>query len=293
MHEFKMNSVTRLSQFVDDDKSNMNNESKECCPVLPMSLNYCCNDDVACLNNLDQLSLDARCSTLSDHDESLKEMTEGIANPNQVLHSNRTHPTCSVIVKDLPEQLFSSKDMKEKFEQMFSLDGSIKNAVFIYFSTFRRCRVDLGNAEDAELIKSTFSEFKLIPTCAYSSKTYLLRHLKVKYRNEQSGRAYDFQANENLFPPKIERAFLISPPASPPIGWEQTVENAPLIDHNELVHALALAESNRSGCSRQLLAATDTTPQIIVHCCAFDDSSNRTSSFESEIEGPLPKTKRP
>ena len=47
-----------------------------------------------------------------------------------------------------------------------------------------------------------------------------------------------------LHVPPIERQWLISPPASPPVGWEQPKEDKPIIDP-ELLAAMALLSPGR------------------------------------------------
>ena len=41
-----------------------------------------------------------------------------------------------------------------------------------------------------------------------------------------------------LHVPPVERQFLISPPASPPVGWEQPKEDKPVVDY-DLLSAMA------------------------------------------------------
>lgn len=45
--------------------------------------------------------------------------------------------------------------------------------------------------------------------------------------------------SQMLQPPPLEKQFLISPPCSPPVGWEQTKEMAPVVCNFDLMARLA------------------------------------------------------
>ena len=67
-------------------------------------------------------------------------------------------------------------------------------------------------------------------------------------------------AEEGLLPPKPEKMFLISPPCSPPVGWEQTPESHPVINM-ELIQALS-----------RLNPGMNMTPcdVLLTHCCLYN-----------------------
>jgi hypothetical protein len=48
-----------------------------------------------------------------------------------------------------------------------------------------------------------------------------------------------------LRPPEPDKLFLISPPVSPPVGWEQKVEDPPVVDLN-LLAAIAQLRPSKS-----------------------------------------------
>lgn len=63
------------------------------------------------------------------------------------------------------------------------------------------------------------------------------------------------------------KQFLISPPPSPPLGWEQSVEDPPEVDHSLLA---AVGELNSKGL-RELLAPAPGLPGICVEDCSTAD----------------------
>ncbi|KAM7533774.1 hypothetical protein Aperf_G00000115705 [Anoplocephala perfoliata] len=70
----------------------------------------------------------------------------------------------------------------------------------------------------------------------------------------------DFQ---HLAPPKAEKMFLLSPPASPPVGWEPRNEAEPLINY-DLLHALAALEPGKE---HELHPPEVDKPGIVVTPC--------------------------
>ncbi|VDM30693.1 unnamed protein product [Hydatigera taeniaeformis] len=73
----------------------------------------------------------------------------------------------------------------------------------------------------------------------------------------------DMDTFEHLTLPKPERLFLLSPPASPPVGWEPKVEAEPLINY-DLLHALAALEPGKA---HELHPPERDKPGIVVTPC--------------------------
>lgn len=69
-------------------------------------------------------------------------------------------------------------------------------------------------------------------------------------------------SNKNLQPPKPTKQFLISPPSSPPAGWQQEVEGEPHLINHDLLEALA---NLSPGEVHELHAPSETQPGILVH----------------------------
>lgn len=73
-----------------------------------------------------------------------------------------------------------------------------------------------------------------------------------------------FKFGRFLKPPKAERTELISPPASPPIGWVQAVEAPPVVDFELQAAVAGLAQS---GSTVELFAGSGSLPAINVLVC--------------------------
>lgn len=69
-------------------------------------------------------------------------------------------------------------------------------------------------------------------------------------------------------PPPV-RQFLISPPASPPVGWAPAPESEPVVDFDLLT---ALAQLGPGG-RHELLPPAQDRPAIVVHVCEEPDAA--------------------
>jgi len=84
--------------------------------------------------------------------------------------------------------------------------------------------------------------------------------------------------------PKLDKQFLISPPASPPVGWEPKPEGEPIINY-DLLAALA---SLSPGESHELHPPSTNYPGIIITPCQDDDSF-----FSNRPQGKIIQTRCP
>ena len=89
-----------------------------------------------------------------------------------------------------------------------------------------------------------------------------------------------------LHPPALEKQFLISPPASPPVGWKPVDEAQPLMNV-ELLSALA---SLTPGEAHELHPQSESQPGIVVHICEEDDAID-DKGWKPKIK--IPQTPHP
>lgn len=99
--------------------------------------------------------------------------------------------------------------------------------------------------------------------------------------------------SSQLKPPPLTKQFLISPPSSPPVGWEQTHESHPVINYDLLQ---AVASLNKSEPYELHPPDTD-APSIVIHLCDDGDDVDNQGGEEFHPLKSLPRdvvqTRRP
>ncbi|CAL1598263.1 unnamed protein product [Knipowitschia caucasica] len=182
----------------------------------------------------------------------------------------------ALIACKVPEDLYEEGALRVNFESLFrSFDPEVQ---FQYFKSFRRVRISFSDALAAaearlRLHKSDFHGKEM--------RLYFAQSVHI--------------GSPRLEPPKPEKQFLISPPASPPVGWEQSHDPTPVINYDLLCAIAKLGPGEKY----EIHTATPTTPSVVVHVCDDGDSSapdDCDHDDDSSRPSPRPKivqTRRP
>ncbi|XP_036445938.1 calcipressin-1a isoform X1 [Colossoma macropomum] len=178
-----------------------------------------------------------------------------------------------LVACELSEEVFRKEQLRASFEELFRAFDS--EATFQFFKSFRRVRINFTNAlaaaeARAKLHKSDFNGREV--------RLFFAQSVHI--------------GSPRLEPPKPDKQFLLSPPPSPPVGWEQAQDATPVINYDLLCAIARLGPGEKY----ELHSGTPTTPSVVVHVCESDQDS---SGAEDDMEGfrrPRPKivqTRRP
>lgn len=149
----------------------------------------------------------------------------------------------SIIVTSIHSSVFRSDQLKEEMEDLFRQFSPL--VTFHWLKSFKRLRVNFESstaAANARLQLHQYPFNESIISCYFAQPVTPVSHT-------------------NLQLPAPVKQFLISPPASPPAGWEPREENEPLVNH-DLLAALA---NLTPGESHEVHPPTESQPAIIVH----------------------------
>ncbi|XP_060922988.1 calcipressin-1-like isoform X1 [Limanda limanda] len=174
----------------------------------------------------------------------------------------------ALIACRVPEDLFGEGILKASFEALFrSFDPEVQ---FQYFRSFRRVRISFSDALAAaearlRLHKTDFSGKEM--------RLYFAQSVHI--------------GSPRLEPPKPDKQFLISPPASPPVGWEQAQDAMPVVNYDLLCAISKLGPGDKY----ELQTATPTTPSVVVHVC--EDERGDSSAPDDSDQDDQPRPQRP
>lgn len=178
----------------------------------------------------------------------------------------------SLIVTNVPRVVFSEPSEKKAFESLFCSSELGYAPTFQYFKSFKRVRVNYERPEHATIARLYCDNL-------------LFRGSTLKCYFAQLSEGSEEDTNAHLRLPPLEKQFLISPPASPPVGWNQEKEKEPVINFDLIARLAALAPSEQT--QQEIQAAHDNCPAIVVHTCGDSDEDSDTDY------SPKPKKKIP
>lgn len=174
------------------------------------------------------------------------------------MHLKATKCSNSCLVATVVDyEIFTRTHIREQFEALFrAFDPGTS---FQFFKSFRRVRINFTDALAAaearvKLHKSVFNGKEM--------RLYFAQSVHI--------------GSPRLEPPKPDKQFLISPPASPPVGWAQSQDATPVINYDLLCAVSKLGPGEQY----ELHSGTTNTPSVIVHVCEDDSSEGEDENAE-------------
>ncbi|PSN53320.1 Protein sarah [Blattella germanica] len=186
-----------------------------------------------------------------------RQNSEGARTMDELIHDEDL-PT-SLIVTNLDSSIFKNEEKKKQLELLFSQFG--EPASFQFFRSFRRLRVNYN-----------------CPAAAAKARI----HMHQTQFGDTLINCYFAQ------PPAPVKQFLISPPASPPIGWEPRDEGEPLVNYD----LLAAIANLTPGETHELHPPSGSQPGIVVHVCE-ESGGTGTETGTPQAKGRIAQTRCP
>jgi len=154
-----------------------------------------------------------------------------------------------LIVTGVPDCVYDNQIYRDDFESLFKAFEPMPE--FYYLKCFRRARVVYESSNSATQARIQMHEKN------FHGSVIKCYFAQMPVMSDPSS------SSPFLLPPKPDKQFLISPPSSPPVGWESVSEKEPVINYDLLAAIANLAP----GESHEIHAASDRLPGIVVHVC--------------------------
>lgn len=198
---------------------------------------------------------------INDEKVSIDLKSTSLDNSDQLVNDSLPR---NIIVTSLHNDLFTTSEIRKEFERLFlSIDDECS---FCYISIFKRCSLTFSSP-----IYAILARIKLNGTPFMGEDLKMFLKNPIRAKNTRS----------NLEPPENDKCFLISPPASPPVGWEQVLEEPPIVNL-ELIATLSTKLNQLEPC--ELIKESSEMPGIIIHPCVdsqefFEENTNFKRKF--------------
>ncbi|KAI6209399.1 Protein sarah [Aphelenchoides besseyi] len=191
--------------------------------------------------------------------------------PTPIQHKDDL-PT-AIIIKNVPKTLFENEDLKANFANLFyELEPTAR---IDYLKGFQRVRVIFREPEHATAAK-LLVEHHSFDGC--QMKAYFAQNIKF------TRRAYQDEKGHLKLPP-LEKQFLISPPSSPPVGWIQSSEMAPIVCDFDLMSRLAAYTVEDD---YELHEGVSGQPAIVVTPCKHPQNDSSSNERLQRVHTPRP-----
>lgn len=179
-------------------------------------------------------------------------------------------PSNILLASKIPAWVFNSTEEQDLFESMFYVyDNDVH---FLYFPSLCTARITFSSQEVAIACKEGLNHLDLDTSTLVLSYSYC-----------QQGSVH------TLAPPEPVRQFLISPPSSPPVGWEPVTEMEPHMDENLLAALEKLGDdADLDGRELELIPSIEEKPAVTLKMSQssniFDIATEDSKSFADGIE---------
>uniref|UniRef100_A0A0R3RXN9 Calcipressin n=1 Tax=Elaeophora elaphi TaxID=1147741 RepID=A0A0R3RXN9_9BILA len=174
----------------------------------------------------------------------------------------------AVIVTNVPVEVFSVDQQKANFSDLFTQIES--DCHFDFLRSFRRVRITFEKPESATAAKLLTQHLSFNGTIL---KSFFAQRIRLR----------DASDDGLLKLPPLEKQFLISPPASPPVGWEQSHEMAPVVCNFDLMAKLAALTVDDTF---EVYEGDEGKPKIVIH-----PANEEGNVMPAQLM--MPKTPRP